>query len=78
MIFAEFTHPDNGYEGEGERALSKLTLGEKYIVKNVAVGRWHTGIQLQNVEGSFNSVLFDFYENDEKMDIRKYADEYKE
>lgn len=75
MIFAEFAHPDFGYEGEGKRASEKLTVGKRYIVKNVAVGRWHTGIQLEGIQGSFNSVLFDFYENDKRIDIRKYGNE---
>ena len=76
MIFAEFTHPNSCYEGEGERAAEKITVGKKYIVKNVAVGRWYTGIQLEGIQGSFNSVLFDFYENGEKVDIRRYGEEY--
>ena len=76
MIFAEFSHPNSGYEGEGERASEKLTVGERYIVRNVAVGKWYTGIQLEGIKGSFNSVLFDFYENDKRIDIRKYGEEY--
>ena len=76
MILAEFAHPDNGYEGEGERAAERLTVGEKYVVKNVAIGKWRTGIILEGIKGCFNSILFDFYENGEKVDIRKCGDEY--
>ena len=37
---------------------SNLEVGKYYKVTNVEVHSWHTKIELQGVEGKFNSVCF--------------------
>jgi hypothetical protein len=37
-----------------------LVVCGKYKVKNVEVHNWHTKIELEGIEGKFNSVCFKF------------------
>ena len=61
MLYAIFTNPEAGYDGDGECAIRKgLKVGEKYLVTYVGMGQSYTGIGLEGIEGSFNSILFKF------------------
>lgn len=48
-----------------------LNIGEVYEVLHISMGQSYTSIYLKTLkEGTknpFNSVIFDFYENDEKL-----------
>ena len=51
-----------------------INIGDKIELENACVGGFHTDIYLVGYEGSFNSVFFDFVdENGEEYDI--YHDE---
>jgi hypothetical protein len=55
--WATFTG-QNGYDYQREVAKQKLTIGHKYKVSGSKMGRYHTNLQLEGVDGSFNSVMF--------------------
>lgn len=58
-IFAIFAHPDNGRDFDQAEA-KDLTPGKKYPLQNAFVGRSNTRVLLKGITGYFNSVLFDF------------------
>ena len=65
MLYARFNHPDNGWPSEREYTIKVgLQVGERYEVKHVSMGQSYTSIYLTDIEGSFNSVQFDFEEAD--------------
>lgn len=65
MLYAKFIHANNGWIGDRERAKrAGLKVGEKYEIEFVSVGRSYTSVYLKNIDGFFNSVLFDFEEED--------------
>lgn len=50
----------NGYEYDHERARrARLVVGEIYTVEHMEIGRCHTDVYLEHVDGWFNSVIFD-------------------
>lgn len=61
QLIAKYTHTQSGYEFDKKKAAEHLIVGEAYIVKHVHMGQSHTSIELEGVDSSFNSVLFDFY-----------------
>jgi len=64
-IKAIFAHPNNGYEHEQAEAKGKgLIEGKEYVLKDANVGGFSTSVQLEGVEGRFNSVQFDFRNED--------------
>ena len=65
MLYARFNHPDNGWPAErGYAENAGLKVGEKYEVEFVSMGGSYTSIYLKNIDGNFNSVQFDFEEED--------------
>ncbi len=50
--------PTGGYEGDIKNGKQKLSQNEAYTVKSIDIGGWRTDIELDGVEGSFNSCLF--------------------
>tara|TARA_Y100001970_G_C13892356_1_gene679395 strand:+ start:236 stop:469 length:234 start_codon:yes stop_codon:yes gene_type:complete len=40
-----------------------LEEGKVYTIEEVEVHSWHTKIKLEGIEGKFNSVCFEEYEN---------------
>lgn len=48
----------NGGEIEQASARKKLVIGKSYTVKRTEIEGWYTDVYLNEVEGSFNSVLF--------------------
>jgi hypothetical protein len=48
-----------------------LVIGDEYEVSNIYMGRWMTDIYLKGKDKRYNSVMFDFYEDGEKLDIFK-------
>lgn len=70
-IYAICTTLDAGYDGDKKRILdSGINVGDKIELENACVGGWSTSVYLFGYEGSFNSVFFDFVdENGEEYDI---------
>lgn len=60
-IYAIFKYPENGYNCDVKAAKDAgLVVGEKYELHNACVGGFHTDVYLEDVDGSFNSVQFEF------------------
>lgn len=67
----------NGYDHQNRHANSVLTVGEIYTLKSIKVGNWESHVELEEVEGSFNSVHFmnkeyikddlDFFDSDKLL-----------
>ena len=60
-----------GYDCDREESKKAgLEVGRKYELDNASVGRWISYIYLSGVSGRFNSVMFDFTdENGEDISI---------
>ena len=69
MLTAKYMYPDNGYELERQRTAMFLVEGKEYGVKDVLMGQSRTTILLADVDGVFNSVHFDFFEDGKEIDI---------
>ena len=70
MLYAKFMYPDNGYDCDVKNAKNAgLNVGERYEVKDLSMGGSHTSIYLKNIDGVFNSVQFDFEEDDKPVNI---------
>lgn len=70
MLYAKFMHPDSGRECNIEHAKNiGLKVGESYEVEDISMGGSSTSIFLKDIEGSFNSVQFDFEEDGKPINI---------
>lgn len=69
MLQAKYTKPNEGYDGDQKMCRENLTLGESYEVTYVSMGQSHTNIFLKGIEGCFNTVNFDFYEDGKPINI---------
>ena len=70
MLYAKFMHPDSGRECNIEHTKKVgLKVGERYEVEDIIMGGFTTSIFLKDIEGSFNSVQFEFEEDGEFIDI---------
>lgn len=70
MLYAKFMYPDNGHNGDIEYAKKMgLKVGERYEVEDISMGGFYTSIYLKDIKGCFNSVQFDFEEDDAPIDI---------
>ena len=75
-LYAKFVHPDWGLEYNKKKVREVgLEVGRKYRVTSVDMGQSYTNIGLAGFQGLFNSVQFEFYdENDQPHDIYNDAD----
>jgi hypothetical protein len=77
-LYAKYENPENGTDYDKEEAKELFIVNQYYKVDNVKMGQSHTNISLKGFNGSYNSVMFEFYEliNDEffKYDIYKDPD----
>lgn len=65
MLYARFNYPNGGWPAERGYAESMgLKVGERYEVEHVSMGGSYTSIYLTDINGVFNSVQFDFEEED--------------
>lgn len=72
MLYAKFMYPDNGWDGDVKYAKEAgLKIGEKYEVEEVHMGQVNTTIFLKGLAGCFNSIQFEFEEDDMPIDIYK-------
>lgn len=69
MLQAKYTKPNAEYDGDQKMCRENLTLGESYEVTYVSMGQSHTNIYLKGIEGCFNTVNFDFYEDGKPINI---------
>lgn len=64
-IYAICTTLEAGYPGDQKKIKeSGIKVGDKIELKDASVGGWHTDVYLVGYEGSFNSVFFDFVDED--------------
>lgn len=68
MITVKLMHPDAGYDTDKEN-IKKLKVNIHYEVNHIDIGQSHTYFSIVNIEGSFNSVNFEFYEDEKLIDI---------
>lgn len=75
-LYAKYENPNNGTEYDQEEAKELFILNQYYKVDNVDMGQSRTYITLKGINGSFNSVLFEFYEliSDEFVKYDIFAD----
>ena len=71
MITAKLMHPDAGYDADKEK-VKKLQPNTHYTVSSIHMGQSNTNVYLVDVSGVFNSVNFEFYEDEKLIDI--YSD----
>lgn len=71
MLQAKYTKPNIGYDWDKEMCQKNLTLGESYEVNHISMGQSHTYIFLEEIDGCFNSVNFEFYEDGKPINIFK-------
>lgn len=70
MLYAKFMHPNSGWDSDVEYAKKVgLKVGEKYEVEYVSMGQSYTTIYLKYIKGDFNSVQFEFEEDEKPIDI---------
>ena len=68
-IFAKLDHPDYGY-GLDQEDIKNLDRKKFYEVKSVSMGQFSTYFTLRELGGCYNSVQFEFYdENRNLVDI---------
>lgn len=61
-LYARYEHPNNGTDYDKNEAKELFVLNQYYKVDKVNMGQSHTNISLKGFKGSFNSVMFEFYE----------------
>ena len=69
MLTAKYLHTDVGTTFDQWNGETKLELGKEYRVRKVDMAPFYTDIQLDGVDGKFNSLLFDFFEDGKPIDI---------
>lgn len=71
-LFAKYVHEYNGLQWERELIeKAGLEVGHYYVIEDIVVGQSYTDVKLKHY-GSFNSVFFDFYDNNgDKVNIFK-------
>lgn len=57
---------DGGYLTESARAREHLELGKVYTIRVMQVHSSSTTLEFYDLEGQWNSVFFDAYEDDEE------------
>ena len=73
MLYAKLKYPDCGFRYDIERVKeSGLKRDEKYEVTEVNMGQSHCSICLKGIEGSFNSIQFEYEKDGKPYDI--YSD----
>ena len=60
-IYARFVEPNAGFSNDpGKVSKAGLKLGERYLLEDAEVGGWYTRVSLVGISEWFNSVHFDF------------------
>ena len=66
-FYAKLVTYDAGYTGEQKRVKDTLTLNEYYEITSITINSWCTDIKLLNLEHTYNSVFFEFYNENKKL-----------
>ena len=45
--------------GNGTGDLNNLEIGKEYVLKDFEIHSWHTLVELEGINGKFNSCLFE-------------------
>lgn len=61
-LYAKYENPENGTDYDKNEAKKLFVLNQFYRVDNVEMGQSRTYIKIKGFNGSFNSVMFEFYE----------------
>lgn len=61
-LYAKYENPENGTNYDKEKVKDVFVLNQFYKVDIVCMGQSHTSISFIGINGSFNSVMFGFYE----------------
>lgn len=69
MVSAKFAYPENGTAHHQETAKKYLHVGHEYEVSQIIMGQSYTSVYLSGIDCVFNSVMFDFYENGNDLNI---------
>ena len=62
--YAKLITLDAGYPSDKLQVKNNLILGNTYVIEDMHIGGWHTDVYLEGITGSFNSVFFEFYDED--------------
>lgn len=60
-FYAKLDTYEAGYPGERQRVEDTLILNTFYEISSIVIHNWSTDIKLLNLEGTYNSVFFKFY-----------------
>jgi hypothetical protein len=72
-VIATLVRKDCGYESD-QKQVEDMFIGNKYEVENISVGQSHTNVYLKGHPVSFNSIHFEFTDdNGNPVDIFKDA-----
>lgn len=63
-FYAKLVTYDAGYSSDQQKVKDNLTLNEYYEITSITIHSWMTDIKLLNLEGTYNSVFFKFYNED--------------
>ena len=59
-----------GYDAEKQKMIDLgIKVGDRFTIRSIDMGQSSTSIYLIEHSGHFNSVFFDFEENNEKLNI---------
>ena len=64
MLYARYAHPNNGYPDDRQEVSETLEVGKRYLVESIDMGQSYTSIFLDGFMRCFNSVYFEFEEED--------------
>lgn len=76
MLYARYLYPNNGLRRhQDDCTKAGLKVGKRYLVWEVEMGQSNTSIVLDGIAGRFNSVFFEF-EEEEFLSVNIYRDPY--
>lgn len=64
MIYARYIYPNSGYPQDRQEVSELLEVGNRYLVESVDMGQSYTTIFLDGFKRGFNSIYFEFEEED--------------
>lgn len=69
-VMARFLYPDHGTRFDIQKVQEAgLEKGKDYEVREIFMGQSRTSIFLEGLEGPFNSVQFEFFEDGKPLNI---------
>lgn len=74
LLWARFTHPENGFTRDRENCKKYLEFGKPYrVVRLYECNHFWTELKLEGIDCRFNTVMFDFEEYHSKPLTRQEA-----